>query len=246
MTLKREDRIAFRYANAAGEITAEANPNGSLDNIAGVLSEGRNVLGMMPHPDRSSEALLGSADGLLLFQSMARSLATAADAAKHNHYRDARKPPDLKDAFAGAPDLGHSNARWYSCVAMVDIHHHLLPGLDDGANSMETSVEMARLAVARGLRTWSARRTRTAVRVRPLGQRGQDRRVARAAGRAEHPADAGQRMRLSPLLRQREAGAGRPGAIQHQRAGLPAGGGAGLWPSAGADRDLLRHCSSPA
>jgi phosphoribosylformylglycinamidine synthase subunit PurQ / glutaminase len=76
-TLQSEDRIAFRYCNAAGETTAEANPNGSLDNIAGILSEGRNVLGMMPHPDRSSEALLGSSDGLLLFQSMARSLATA-------------------------------------------------------------------------------------------------------------------------------------------------------------------------
>jgi phosphoribosylformylglycinamidine synthase len=76
-TLRREDRIAFRYATAAGEITAEANPNGSLENIAGVLSAGRNVLGMMPHPDRSSEALLGSADGLKLFQGMAGSLATA-------------------------------------------------------------------------------------------------------------------------------------------------------------------------
>jgi phosphoribosylformylglycinamidine synthase len=76
-TLKRDDRIAFRYATATGEITAEANPNGSLENIAGILSAGRNVLGMMPHPDRSSEALLGSADGLLLFQAMARSLATA-------------------------------------------------------------------------------------------------------------------------------------------------------------------------
>jgi len=76
-TLKREDRIAFRYATPEGEITATANPNGSLENIAGVLSEGRNVLGMMPHPDRSSEALLGSADGLLLFQSLAQSLAGA-------------------------------------------------------------------------------------------------------------------------------------------------------------------------
>jgi phosphoribosylformylglycinamidine synthase len=73
-TLRREDRIAFRYATAAGEVSVEANPNGSLDNIAGILSEGRNVLGMMPHPDRSSEALLGSADGLLLFQSMARAM----------------------------------------------------------------------------------------------------------------------------------------------------------------------------
>jgi phosphoribosylformylglycinamidine synthase len=76
-TLKRDDRIAFRYANVKGEITAEANPNGSLENIAGILSAGRNVLGMMPHPDRSSEALLGSADGLLLFRAMARSLAAA-------------------------------------------------------------------------------------------------------------------------------------------------------------------------
>jgi phosphoribosylformylglycinamidine synthase len=72
--LRRDDRIAFRYATATGEITADANPNGSLDNIAGVLNEGRNVLGMMPHPDRSSEALLGSADGFPVFQSMIQAL----------------------------------------------------------------------------------------------------------------------------------------------------------------------------
>jgi phosphoribosylformylglycinamidine synthase I len=75
--LKREERIAFRYATSKGEVTAAANPNGSLENIAGVLSEGRNVLGLMPHPDRSSESLLGSADGLMLFQAMAESLAAA-------------------------------------------------------------------------------------------------------------------------------------------------------------------------
>ncbi len=75
--LKAKDRIAFRYATPDGAITPAANPNGSLENIAGVLSEGRNVLGLMPHPDRSSEQLLGSADGLLLFQSMAESLAAA-------------------------------------------------------------------------------------------------------------------------------------------------------------------------
>jgi phosphoribosylformylglycinamidine synthase len=68
--LESEDRIAFRYATPQGEVTAAANPNGSLANIAGILSEGRNVLGMMPHPDRSSEQLLGSADGLKIFQSM--------------------------------------------------------------------------------------------------------------------------------------------------------------------------------
>jgi phosphoribosylformylglycinamidine synthase len=68
--LEAEDRIAFRYCTPEGEITAEANPNGSLGNIAGVLSAGRNVLGMMPHPDRSSEKLLGSADGWGIISSM--------------------------------------------------------------------------------------------------------------------------------------------------------------------------------
>lgn len=75
--LQRDRRVAFRYCSAEGEPTAAANPNGSLDNIAGILSEGRNVLGMMPHPDRSSEALLGSTDGLLLFQGLIGSLLTA-------------------------------------------------------------------------------------------------------------------------------------------------------------------------
>ena len=74
--LTQQDRIAFRYASPDGLISNAANPNGSLENIAGILNEGRNVLGMMPHPDRSSELLLGSADGLKLFRSMAESLAT--------------------------------------------------------------------------------------------------------------------------------------------------------------------------
>jgi phosphoribosylformylglycinamidine synthase len=74
--LEAEDRIAFRYATPAGEITAEANPNGSLQNIAGILNEKRNVLGMMPHPDRSSEKLLGSSDGWKIFASMIEALAT--------------------------------------------------------------------------------------------------------------------------------------------------------------------------
>jgi phosphoribosylformylglycinamidine synthase len=75
--LNRQDRVAFRYASAEGAVDAKYNINGSLENIAGVLNEGRNVLGMMPHPDRSSESLLGSADGLKLFRSMAESLAGA-------------------------------------------------------------------------------------------------------------------------------------------------------------------------
>lgn len=75
--LEAEDRIAFRYSTPAGEITAEANPNGSLSNIAGILNEGRNVLGMMPHPDRSSESLLGSSDGFHIFSSMVSALTKA-------------------------------------------------------------------------------------------------------------------------------------------------------------------------
>jgi phosphoribosylformylglycinamidine synthase len=74
--LESEDRVAFRYATPSGEITREANPNGSLANIAGILNEGRNVLGMMPHPDRSSEKLLGSSDGWKIFDSMVQALAT--------------------------------------------------------------------------------------------------------------------------------------------------------------------------
>jgi phosphoribosylformylglycinamidine synthase len=72
--LLRENRVLFRYCDPQGRTTAEANPNGSLDNIAGICNEGRNVCGMMPHPDRSSEIQLGSADGLKVFQSLVGAL----------------------------------------------------------------------------------------------------------------------------------------------------------------------------
>ena len=74
-SLENEDRVVFRYSTPDGEITQAANPNGSIGNIAGILNEGRNVLGMMPHPDRSSESLLGSSDGLAIFESMVSVLA---------------------------------------------------------------------------------------------------------------------------------------------------------------------------
>jgi phosphoribosylformylglycinamidine synthase I len=75
--LEREDRIVFRYATADGRVTPEANPNGSLANIAGICNEGRNVLGMMPHPERAVEPALGSSDGLVVFRSMVAALARA-------------------------------------------------------------------------------------------------------------------------------------------------------------------------
>jgi phosphoribosylformylglycinamidine synthase len=70
--LRRDDRIVFRYSDPSGEITQEANPNGSLENIAGICSPGRNVLGMMPHPERASEPALGCTDGVKIFESMVR------------------------------------------------------------------------------------------------------------------------------------------------------------------------------
>ncbi|MGC1461654.1 MAG: phosphoribosylformylglycinamidine synthase subunit PurQ [Terracidiphilus sp.] len=75
--LEAEDRIAFRYCTHEGETTAGANPNGSVSSIAGILNAGRNVMGMMPHPDRSSELLLGSADGWKVFASIVKALAVA-------------------------------------------------------------------------------------------------------------------------------------------------------------------------
>jgi len=78
--LGRENRIIFRYTDAAGNVTVDSNPNGSLDNIAGICNRERNVLGMMPHPERASEQLLGSSDGRIIFYSLADTLAELAKA----------------------------------------------------------------------------------------------------------------------------------------------------------------------
>jgi phosphoribosylformylglycinamidine synthase len=72
--LKREDRILVRYCTTAGRITAAANPNGSIENIAGICNEGRNVFGLMPHPERASERILGSEDGRVIFESLVCSM----------------------------------------------------------------------------------------------------------------------------------------------------------------------------
>ena len=73
--LKEQDRIIFRYTTPAGEISVEANPNGSLENIAGICNEGRNVLGMMPHPERASEPELGMTDGVKILHSLVAAMA---------------------------------------------------------------------------------------------------------------------------------------------------------------------------
>jgi phosphoribosylformylglycinamidine synthase subunit PurQ / glutaminase len=74
--LEGEGQVVFRYVNDRGEATPEANPNGSLRNIAGIVNAGGNVLGMMPHPERAMEDVLGSVDGIPLFQSLIESLLT--------------------------------------------------------------------------------------------------------------------------------------------------------------------------
>jgi phosphoribosylformylglycinamidine synthase len=73
--LEDAGRVVFRYCDARGAITDAANPNGAVHNIAGICSERRNVVGLMPHPERACEAALGSADGLLLFESVVSALA---------------------------------------------------------------------------------------------------------------------------------------------------------------------------
>jgi phosphoribosylformylglycinamidine synthase len=72
--INKNDQIIFRYCEPDGQLTERANVNGSMDNIAGLLNTGRNVLGMMPHPDRASEAILGSEEGRSIFDSIIHSL----------------------------------------------------------------------------------------------------------------------------------------------------------------------------
>ncbi len=76
--LQRDDRIIFRYATARGHISDDSNPNGSRNAIAGICNRERNVLGLMPHPERACEDLLGSSDGRGLFSSLAATLAAHA------------------------------------------------------------------------------------------------------------------------------------------------------------------------
>ncbi|MEO8648861.1 MAG: phosphoribosylformylglycinamidine synthase subunit PurQ [Acidobacteriota bacterium] len=74
-SLEENGQIVFRYCDAEGEITKEANPNGAGSNIAGICNRERNVLGMMPHPERACEELLGSNDGLGIFNSLTKAIA---------------------------------------------------------------------------------------------------------------------------------------------------------------------------
>src|SRR3954454_21867876 len=76
--LEANRQIVFRYTTGAGELTDEANPNGSVAAIAGLCNEARNVVGLMPHPERACESALGSADGLSVFESAVQSIKAGA------------------------------------------------------------------------------------------------------------------------------------------------------------------------
>jgi phosphoribosylformylglycinamidine (FGAM) synthase-like amidotransferase family enzyme len=70
LELEREQQVVFRYSTKDGELTQKANPNGSVANIAGITNKEGNILGLMPHPERASESILGSADGRRVFESI--------------------------------------------------------------------------------------------------------------------------------------------------------------------------------
>jgi phosphoribosylformylglycinamidine synthase subunit PurQ / glutaminase len=72
--LKKNDQILFRYVDAQGKVVDTASPNGAVENIAGICNAGRNVCGMMPHPERASEDVLGSANGRVVFESILKNL----------------------------------------------------------------------------------------------------------------------------------------------------------------------------
>ena len=78
--LERNRQIIFRYVTASGDVTDAANPNGSVNNIAGITNEARNVVGLMPHPERACELAVGSADGLVILQSVLKAAAHASPA----------------------------------------------------------------------------------------------------------------------------------------------------------------------
>jgi len=77
-TLEANRQVIFRYTTPQGEVTDEANPNGSVANIAGLCNEARNVVGLMPHPERACESPLGSADGLVILESAVKSIKSGA------------------------------------------------------------------------------------------------------------------------------------------------------------------------
>ena len=75
--LEGNGQVIFRYADTSGNVTSQINPNGSVNNIAGIINKRGNVLGMMPHPEKASEKLIGGDDGNIIFKSLIESVVTS-------------------------------------------------------------------------------------------------------------------------------------------------------------------------
>ena len=99
--LEASRRVVFRYCDARGEVTDAANPNGALNNVAGICNEARNVVGLMPHPERACEASLGSADGLVLFESVVSARAQGVAACAGGSGDVSPKPAGLRAGEGG-------------------------------------------------------------------------------------------------------------------------------------------------
>ena len=76
--LEDNQQVVFRYCSSVGEVTDEFNPNGSVNNIAGIINEGRNVMGLMPHPERCADPAWSNIDGQLIFKSIIKNLHSGA------------------------------------------------------------------------------------------------------------------------------------------------------------------------
>ena len=112
--IEKRGQVVFRYSDAAGLVTERANVNGSLHNIAGLMNKQGNVLGLMPHPERASEALLGSEDGRVIFESLIQGLgARRARQAKPRRPREAKshRPRAVKSRRPRAAESRRTKAR---------------------------------------------------------------------------------------------------------------------------------------
>ena len=99
--LEANGQVVFRYCTPDGQLTSEANPNGSRGHIAGIVNRKGNVLGMMPHPERAVEEALGGTDGLVVFRSMVQALAGAASTGRADSHSSPEERSERKPADAG-------------------------------------------------------------------------------------------------------------------------------------------------
>jgi phosphoribosylformylglycinamidine synthase len=113
--VERAGRVVFRYCDAAGGVTEAANPNGSVANVAGTCNEAGNVVGLMPHPERAAELVLGSVDGRMLFDSLAAwssaKMPRVGSACAPRAAASARSPPSWRVSTASATRSSRASGR---------------------------------------------------------------------------------------------------------------------------------------